>query len=79
VSPALLIGLILGALLIGVPSARYARLQRAKTDWDGATRLHRSARAAFFRALGAFMRAAVGPVLVGAILLGLYLLGRRHR
>lgn len=77
-SPALLVGVLLGALLIGVPSARWARLQRAKSDWDGAARLHRGARAGFFRALGAFLRAAAGPLLVGAVLLGLYLLGRQR-
>ena len=78
-SPALLVGVILGALLIGVPSARYARMQRARSDWRGAAKLHRTARSVFWATLGAFLRAAVGPLLVGAVLFGLYLLGRGQR
>jgi len=78
VSPALLVGVILGALLIGVPSARYARLQRARADWRGAAKLHRTARSVFWATLGAFLRAAVGPLLAGGILLALYLIGRQR-
>lgn len=72
----LAIGVVLGALLFGVPSARWARLQRAKSDWDGAARLHRSARSNFWRALGAFGRAAVGPVATLVFLYMLYRIGR---
>lgn len=75
-SPSLLIGILLGALLVAVPSARYAKLQRARADWRGAAKLHRTARSVFWATLGAFLRAAVGPVVVGAVLYGLYLIGR---
>ena len=78
-SPAVVVAFLLGALVIGVPSARYAKLQRARSDWRGAAKLHRTARAVFWATLGAFLRAAVGPLLVGAVLFGLYLLGRGQR
>lgn len=73
-----IVGAVLGALLIGVPSARWARLQRAKSDWDGAAKLHRNARAGFWRALGAFTRAAIGPAAALLVVYALYRIGQQR-
>lgn len=62
------IGLIIGAVLIGVPAARYQRTTRARSDWVGAARVHKAARQTFWRELGGLVGAAVGPFLVLIIL-----------
>lgn len=74
----LLVGLIIGAMLIGVPAARYQRTVRARSDWVGAARVHRSARQTFWRELGGLAAAAVGPFLVLIVLYVLFRIGQ-HR
>jgi hypothetical protein len=68
------IGLLIGAFLIGVPAARYQRTARARTDWVGAARVHKAARRTFWRELGGLLGAAVVPVIV---LVVLYWIGSR--
>jgi len=70
------IGLVIGALLIGVPAARYERTRRARKDWVGLRAAHRSARSAFWSALGAFLGAAFGPAAVVIVAYVLYRIGR---
>lgn len=70
----MVIGLIIGATLIGIPAARYQRTVRARSDWVGAARVHRAARKTFWRELGGLLGAAVVPVIVLAVL---YWIGSR--
>lgn len=70
------IGLIIGALLIGVPAARYERTRRARKDWVGLRAAHRTARSAFWSALGAFLGAALGPAAFIVVAYVLYRIGR---
>lgn len=69
-----LIGLLIGAALVGIPAARYQRTVRARSDWVGAARVHRTARRTFWRELGGFLGAGVPIVLVLAVL---YWIGSR--
>lgn len=64
----LVIGLIIGAFLIGVPAARYQRTTRARSDWVGYATAHRKARETFWRELGGFLGAAFLVVLALAVL-----------
>ena len=70
------IGLIIGAVIIGIPSARYQRTKRARGDWVGARSAHHNARRTFWRELGGLLGAAAAIPLVLAVL---YLIGRRYR
>jgi hypothetical protein len=76
VSTAVIFAFVLGALLIGVPAARYERTRRARKDWVGLRAAHRSARSAFWSALGAFIGAAFGPAAAVLVLYVLYRIGR---
>ena len=74
---ALVIGLVVGGVLIGVPAARYQRTVRARADWVGLRKAHRTARQTFWRELGGLIGAALLPILaVAVILFALYLIGR---
>lgn len=68
------IGLIIGAALIGVPAARYQRTTRARADWVGAARVHRAVRKTFWRELGGLLAAGIPTVIVLAVL---YWIGSR--
>lgn len=68
------IGLIIGAALVGIPAARYQRTARARSDWVGAARVHRVARKTFWRELGGFLAAAGLVVLALSVL---YWIGSR--
>ena len=74
----LLVGLFIGALVFGGLAVKYEQARRARQDWVGAARVHRSARSAFWRALGKLVAAAVGPFLVVGTLYVLFRIGQ-HR
>lgn len=58
----LLIGFLLGALVFGGVAIKYERARRANRDLEAAKAGVKVLRSVFWRAVGALLRAAIGPV-----------------
>ncbi len=76
---AALVSFALGALVFGGVAIKYERVRRANRDLEAAKAGVKVLRSVFWRAFGGFLRAAVAPVFVVAVIaVCLYLYNTRE-